>query len=89
MMDLLLNSYNGTVSVTNNGLTCQAWSSQSPHEHTFDDDHLFPNDESVLAARNYCRNIWDDARPWCFTTHPYIRWGFCDLAICEGKQKCY
>ena len=85
MEDLLVTRYSGTVSVTNNGHTCQAWSSQTPHSHIFNDDGWFPDDGSVTAARNYCRSIWDHAIPWCYTTHPDISWGYCDFSICTGK----
>ena len=43
----------------------------------------FP-DVSLEAASNYCRNPTRryDERPWCYTTHPGIRWGYCDVPEC-------
>ena len=68
--------YNGTVSTTISGRTCQKWSDQSPHEHTSTRDYDFPT-TGVKAANNYCRN--PDSKPeglWCYTTHR-CRWEFC------------
>ena len=74
--------YLGTTSVTVNGRTCQAWTSQSPHHHKNNKDHKFP-DNSVADAVNYCRN--PDNEPvglWCYTTDPKVRWEACDVPAC-------
>jgi len=74
--------YLGTTSVTVNGRTCQAWTSQSPHQHKNNKDHKFP-ENSVADAVNYCRN--PDNEPvglWCYTTDPKVRWEACDVPAC-------
>ena len=74
--------YMGTKAVTENGRTCQAWTSQSPHAHTFDQDYMFP-DGTAAAAENYCRNpISYEDRLWCYTTDPAVRWEECDVISC-------
>ena len=46
--------YQGTVSVTENGLVCQRWDQQTPQKHDYGHDNKYP-DGSVSAAANYCR----------------------------------
>ena len=81
--------YTGTVSVTNNGIPCQAWASSSPHSHRFNENRYFPADGSVHAAKNYCRSIEnaENGFPFCYTTNPGVRRGRCALQICNGKKK--
>ena len=85
IIDLVHTPYTGTVTLTNHGLTCQAWNAQSPHKHIKTNDAYFPADGSVVGAKNYCRNFEGSGRPWCFAIHEYIIWQFCDLRICNGK----
>ena len=73
--------YVGHVSLTVSGRTCQAWSSQSPHTHTYSQDSQFA-DVTVAAASNYCRNPSSNDGPWCYTTDPAVRWENCDLPDC-------
>ena len=75
--------YTGTVSVTNNGITCQAWTEQTPHPHVNFEDHHFPAAGSVSAAKNYCRNF-GQGDPFCYTLNPFVKWSFCTLRICNG-----
>ncbi|XP_078684300.1 hepatocyte growth factor-like [Branchiostoma floridae x Branchiostoma belcheri] len=72
-------TYRGKVSVSKDGIPCQRWDSQTPHQH--DIPSRFPNTE---LNENYCRNPdgWD--RPWCYTTDPNIRWQVCDIPGCCG-----
>ncbi|CAH1786991.1 unnamed protein product, partial [Owenia fusiformis] len=48
-------SYQGMISETSGGLTCQRWDSQFPHKHGQNKASNFP-DNTVLDANNYCRN---------------------------------
>ena len=68
--------YVGSVSKTKSGLTCQNWSSKSPHNHVYQN----------LGDHNFCRN--PDGAPgiWCYTTSLKI-WELCDVPLC-GK-KCF
>jgi len=75
--------YAGTSSTTVSGRTCQAWSSDTPHSHGYDDDEFI--DGSRAAAQNYCRNPDDppyEGGLWCYTTDPDMRWDFCDVPLC-------
>ena len=72
-------TYTGTLNVTQTGLACQAWSSQSPHTHSF-----YP-DEYPGLEENYCRNPDLEARTWCFTRDQDTRWGYCDVTPCEKE----
>ncbi|XP_077990235.1 uncharacterized protein LOC144444621 [Glandiceps talaboti] len=64
--------YQGHVSQTRNGKTCQRWDVQYPHEHSYRGDDF-------LVDHNYCRNPSGANRPWCYTTDPDIRWEYCDV----------
>ena len=66
----LATSYVGVVSQTRTGLTCQYWSRQIPHAHALTDDVMFP-DQSVEAARNYCRYIIHNPLNPCMLLHVY------------------
>ena len=72
-----VDSYSGTTSVTDTGLTCQRWDSNSPHSHIYSATD-FP-DANLAAASNYCRNPDGEQWPWCFTTDSNIRWEYCKL----------
>jgi hypothetical protein len=69
--------YRGTQSITRNGYTCQKWSEQYPHVHTY---KSIPE----LAGHNYCRNVDNDVEPWCFTTNPNQRKDYCYIPKCVG-----
>ena len=78
-------SYIGTKSTTRTGKTCQSWSSQSPHTHSFTQSAAFPDAILQLGdAGNYCRNP-DGAHEggvWCFTTDSSTEWEYCDVPKC-------
>ena len=76
--------YRGTRAVTEGGYTCQAWSSQAPHAHTYTaDDH--PN--AGLGDHNYCRNPdGSQSRPWCYTTDPDREYQLCDMFLCPSPS---
>jgi len=80
--------YRGNVAVSASGKTCQLWSHQAPHAHTF--THLtYPH--AGLGGHNYCRNPGSSqARPWCHTTDPATPWELCDVAAarpsCEQTE---
>jgi len=77
--------YQGTASVTQNGIECQRWDSNEPHVpyHTYTDE-LFV-DGSMSAAENYCRTVEDsDTGPWCYTMDPEVRWEYCDIPLCAA-----
>ena len=69
-------SYRGKVNITESGITCQDWSSQSPQKHDY---------RVIVYSYNYCRNLeLDVLKPWCYTIDKYVRWQYCDIPLC-GK----
>ena len=79
----LSSAYRGTLSVTANGRECQHWSSQTPHDHVpFTEDDEFPQDTSVFAAQNYCRDQEAEGRTWCYTMDPDFVWEYCNFPPC-------
>ena len=84
--DLRSHKYQGNVYVTNHGFTCQNWASQSPHEHPYSEKNRtgFPANETLIEASNYCRDVDDPGRPWCYTQNPRILWQYCTAVICKG-----
>jgi len=71
-------TYTGTVAVTATGATCIRWDANGDR---WNDDSLFPHDESASAASNFCRNPDSDSRgPWCKTVGG--SWGSCDIPMC-------
>ncbi|XP_060558292.1 adhesion G protein-coupled receptor L2-like [Ruditapes philippinarum] len=77
------NRYNGFKTTTFDGHTCQRWDSQTPHKHSRNKAHKFP-DISVSDAANYCRDPDGEGLPWCYTTDPKLRWQFCGIYKCQG-----
>ena len=84
--------YTGKLNKTSSGLTCQNWTSQSPHSHSRTARN-YPN--KGIGNHNYCRNPDGEPRLWCYTTdpHPSKRWQYCntnsakDLIKKEKKEK--
>ncbi|CUG93534.1 Hypothetical protein, putative [Bodo saltans] len=67
--------YRGTVNVTSSGITCQKWSSQTPHEH----QTQYPNPALGIGDNNYCRNPFGDSTVGCFTMDPDVPYEECDI----------
>ena len=77
--------YRGMVSRTKDGLTCQAWSEQTPHAHTKTHAN-FPR--AGLGGHNFCRNPDGETGAYCFTTDPTMPWGLCDVGT-PSQAACY
>uniref|UniRef100_A0A4W4FYS0 Kringle domain-containing protein n=1 Tax=Electrophorus electricus TaxID=8005 RepID=A0A4W4FYS0_ELEEL len=70
-------SYRGLTSKTVMGVTCQAWSSMTPHQHSTFTPVTHP-DKGLES--NQCRNPDNDVNgPWCYTTDPYKKWDYCQI----------
>lgn len=78
-------SYRGRRSVTVDGIMCQAWASNSPHEHKFMSRRFRKKD----LRENYCRNPDNSTvGPWCFTTDPrlHMRHQECGIPQCSQVE---
>ncbi|PVD22956.1 hypothetical protein C0Q70_16216 [Pomacea canaliculata] len=71
-------SYMGTINRTREGMACQAWGVQLPHEHTYEQTD-FPDGR---YPDNHCRTTSDSSMPWCYTIDPTKRWSYCDITNC-------
>ncbi|XP_047245164.1 hepatocyte growth factor a isoform X2 [Girardinichthys multiradiatus] len=83
-------NYRGTMNITPEGVTCQRWDSQFPHNHSF----LPINFKCKDLRENYCRNPDGADYPWCFTTDPNQRIAKCThISRCDAeamaKIECY
>ncbi|XP_040920313.1 plasminogen isoform X2 [Toxotes jaculatrix] len=75
-------TYRGPTSITALGVTCQAWSAQSPHTHSSFTPQTHPT--SGLEGNN-CRNPDNDVNgPWCYTTDKSKKWDYCQIPDCAG-----
>ncbi|CAG0907625.1 unnamed protein product [Cyprideis torosa] len=81
-----INEYNGTVSQTLSGKTCQRWDVTASQENTlrYDDRHFAEG--SKKAAQNFCRKL-GRLDPWCYTTDKESSWEYCDVPICEEPNE--
>ncbi|XP_077993943.1 uncharacterized protein LOC144447737 [Glandiceps talaboti] len=71
-VDPIGQDYRGTVSSTRDGVACQAWSDQYPHEHDYG--------SLVDGEHNYCRNPdGDENGAWCFQLSVDRPFGYCDI----------
>lgn len=76
--------YRGGQTRTISNRLCQAWSKQSPHNHSVTPS-LFPNDG---LEENLCRNPGGNATTiWCYTMDPQKRWELC-APITIGRTTC-
>ena len=82
--------YEGNIDATLSGRKCQSWTSNQPHNHTFNKPYLFA-DPDVDAASNFCRNPHQEdtgrIRPWCLTTDQQVEWEYCNVPQCDDAGK--
>ncbi|XP_046335927.1 inactive tyrosine-protein kinase transmembrane receptor ROR1-like isoform X3 [Haliotis rufescens] len=73
-------TYEGNVSKTKSGFTCQKWNSDTPHQHFFKSSR-YP----IVGSHNYCRNPGNQEEgPWCFTTNGHVQKEVCAIPKCVG-----
>uniref|UniRef100_A0A672YFE5 Plasminogen n=1 Tax=Sphaeramia orbicularis TaxID=375764 RepID=A0A672YFE5_9TELE len=77
-------TYRGPTSMTIVGVTCQAWSAQSPHQH----NSFTPQTHADKGLEgNSCRNPDNDVNgPWCYTTDRNKKWDYCQIPDCAGMN---
>ena len=63
-------TYTGNLTTTKSGKTCQMWTVQTPHSHSY----------THIGEHNYCRDPDDDG-PWCYTTDVKMRWDRCNVPV--------
>ena len=73
--------YDGFQNTTENGRACQKWSQNFPHVSNVA--------ELLSEDHNYCRNPDAEAKPWCYTMDPNIRWEYCAVIDKTGRFKKY
>lgn len=74
----------GYANVTESGITCQKWNSQSPHSH-HSPPLIFPE---LQDAENYCRNVGgQEPSPWCYTEDKNVRWQHCSIPLCPNSTE--
>ncbi|XP_006633316.3 hepatocyte growth factor isoform X1 [Lepisosteus oculatus] len=74
--------YRGTVAVTPDGVQCQRWDSQFPHNHSYTPENYKCQD----LRENYCRNPDGAELPWCFTVDTKVRTAFCtNIPRCDTE----
>ncbi|XP_025922270.1 plasminogen-like isoform X1 [Apteryx rowi] len=77
--------YRGAVMKTRSSRTCQEWSSQEPHHHSYLTPETHPRSG---LDKNYCRNPDGDINgPWCYTTDPQKIWEYCETPKCAPFQQ--
>ncbi|KAK2864309.1 hypothetical protein Q7C36_003463 [Tachysurus vachellii] len=76
--------YRGSISITAEGVTCQAWSATTPHMTNFND---MTHPGKGLESNN-CRNPDGDTNgPWCYTMNTAKKWDYCNVRDC-AETKC-
>ena len=82
--------YSGNISVTETGQTCQDWSLDFPFKKNelANDPSVYP-EKSLEGAGARCRNPFHGMKPWCYTTDPDTRWGFCNVPHCPSEENIY
>lgn len=62
--------YRGCQTKTISGRTCQKWSEQKPHAHSFSN----VAGRGIEGGHNYARNPSGHPNLWCYTTDSRVRW---------------
>ena len=75
--------YDGKISTTKSGFTCQNWNENYPHKPQY------PGNKE-LWNHNYCRNPDNDVNgAWCYTLDPLVAWEYCDIPVCTKEMELF
>ena len=75
--------YRGSLDYSEDGITCQRWTSTYPHNHTTLTGNIRLDEQYGLGPHNHCRNpAGRRARPWCYVLLRKTVWQYCDVQIC-------
>ena len=80
--------YVGPVSKGRYGRDCQAWDSQTPHNHPFGDPNKWTvyADSDITKAGNFCRNPdGQQSWPYCYTVDGNVTKESCQVPKCVCK----
>jgi len=80
--------YRGHVHQTDEGVECQEWSKDTPHERAGTVKNIYNNVEQRKAYgldANYCRNTMNHDNTWCYTVSSK-RWDNCHVPACPKKE---
>lgn len=84
-------NYEGKISETTSGITCQKWNVNYPHDLSQDAIEVkkYLNIDYSTMDHNYCRNPGGLAAdgPICYTTDPKKRWDTCKIPVCSEQQQ--
>jgi len=64
--------YNGKLTCTTTGTTCQVWTSDFPHISNY----------KRFGDNNFCRQS-SNYDPWCYTLDENTRWDYCSVPKCN------
>lgn len=74
--------YPGLQDMTESGRSCQYWSGQKPHAHSY------TGADKGMGNHNYCRNPGQSkARPWCYTQDTSKEWEYCKIPVCTPASE--
>nr|XP_054772900.1 plasminogen-like [Lytechinus pictus] len=75
-------NYRGNLSQTISGYTCQHWTAQHPHNHSWIPS-MYPY--TGLGDHNHCRNPDGENTAWCYTTDLSVRWELCAVGYLDPE----
>ncbi|KAK3594441.1 hypothetical protein CHS0354_015439 [Potamilus streckersoni] len=76
-------TYRGKKSITQGGIQCQRWDSQSPHQHSLKSKDFI--EKNISLTENNCRITKNTFEPWCYTIDPNMEWDYCGMTQCNRK----
>ncbi|XP_006884460.1 PREDICTED: coagulation factor XII [Elephantulus edwardii] len=73
--------YRGVAGTTLSGASCQSWAAEATYWNVSAEQEL----SWGLGRHAFCRNPFNDIRPWCFTlSGDRLSWEYCNLTQCQA-----
>ncbi|KAK3589343.1 hypothetical protein CHS0354_009984 [Potamilus streckersoni] len=76
-------TYKSKISITQGGIPCQRWDSQSPHPHNLEPKDFI--EKNISLNEDYCRFVKSSSKPWCYTTDSNLEWDYCAVEKCNRR----